>query len=380
MDENDSAHILKILKSSPKGMTVTDISKKIGYNRNSTAKQLEVFLAEGKVEVRTIGTARVYSLARRVPLSAFLCFAKNMILILDEDWNIIQVNDQYLKIAGIPKQDLIGRDFFRAAPPIVSSQEGITAIRSAGAEQVVADIRHLDGGYERFYRMEVIPTTFEDGTNGTTIILEDITSEKKYLNNLEFLATTSAELANMDEKDNIYQYIADKIAYLVPNAHINVDSIDPETKISKTRAISSGDPQFLKDFEEYIAQLGNISDLSFDTKNMPYAVDELKKGSIIRIPDSFYIMTWGSLPEEWCNTVEKNLKMERYYSIGCSCRGGLYGSVGFRFRKGDDLTNKEIIEAFVKQAGIALQRRFLKLKLRHVQEKLKKCEENRQYL
>jgi hypothetical protein len=46
--------ILKALKVSQRGLTVTDISRKIRHNRNSTAQQLEILRAEGKVAVEEI--------------------------------------------------------------------------------------------------------------------------------------------------------------------------------------------------------------------------------------------------------------------------------------------------------------------------------------
>jgi hypothetical protein len=40
--------ILKALKVSQRGLTVTDISRKIRHNRNSTAQQLEILRGRGK--------------------------------------------------------------------------------------------------------------------------------------------------------------------------------------------------------------------------------------------------------------------------------------------------------------------------------------------
>ena len=112
-----SAAILKVLKFSPRGMTVTDISRKLGHNRNSTAKNLDVLNAEGKVEVRQIGTAKVYSLAQRIPLSAFLCFTKNLILILDKDLTVVQANDRYIGLTGFTKQESDRPEHHRTGSP-----------------------------------------------------------------------------------------------------------------------------------------------------------------------------------------------------------------------------------------------------------------------
>ena len=44
------------------------------------------------------------------------------------------------------------------------------------------------------FQMQVIPTTFDDGGKGSTLVFEDITERKKYVRNMEFLARTAMEL------------------------------------------------------------------------------------------------------------------------------------------------------------------------------------------
>jgi len=172
--------ILKSLKINPRGLTITDISKKIKKDRNLTAKYLDVLKAEGRVETRQVGSAKVYWLSQRVPLSAFLCFTKNMILILDNMMNIVQVNDQYLKLTGQSKENLIGRNILQDLLPVVSTPEALAIITSVEKEQIIQDVRFSKGNDEFFYKMEVIPTLFEEGEKGLTIVMEDITEKKRH--------------------------------------------------------------------------------------------------------------------------------------------------------------------------------------------------------
>ncbi|MDD4566559.1 MAG: helix-turn-helix domain-containing protein, partial [Methanoculleus chikugoensis] len=100
--------ILRALRFRPKGMTITDVAKQLGVTRNSVSKHLEILQIAGKVDVRSIGNAKLYSLAQRVPISAFLCFTKNLIIILDNEQRIVQVNDQCQKALKRSKDELIG--------------------------------------------------------------------------------------------------------------------------------------------------------------------------------------------------------------------------------------------------------------------------------
>ena len=129
--EHDLAQqIVKILKFHPRGMTITDLARKTGATRLSVSRQLDILEISGKVDMRTIGAAKVYYTARRVPLSAFLCFTKNLILVLDNDLRIVQVNDQCINTLHRTKEEIIGKTPKEANIPIVSTPEALSVIKN----------------------------------------------------------------------------------------------------------------------------------------------------------------------------------------------------------------------------------------------------------
>ena len=183
MDTKDEtpSRILRTLRLRPRGMTITEIAKKTRINRNSVSKHLEVLRAAGQVDAAVIGNAKVYSVAQRVPLSSFLCFTQDMILVLDSAFRVVQVNDHFLDLAGVEKKDIVGLRLEDAHLPVVSGEDVAETIRGVGREQVHTEVscRRDDGGVS-FYSMEVIPTVFDDGERGCTVVLEDITGRKEY--------------------------------------------------------------------------------------------------------------------------------------------------------------------------------------------------------
>jgi len=207
LEEDLAQRILKILKFQPRGMTITELARKTGATRDSVSRQLDILEVSGKVELSTIGNARVYYTARRVPLSAFLCFTKNLILVLDDEQRIIQVNDQCIRTLNRTKEEIIGKTIGEANISIVSTPEALSVIKSLEREQIITDLRYRNNGQDLFFQMQVIPTTFDDGGKGCTLVLEDITERKKYVRNMEFLARTAMELVDLPPEANIYQYI-----------------------------------------------------------------------------------------------------------------------------------------------------------------------------
>ena len=366
-DGNEASSIFQILKPFPRGLTVTDVSKKLGYNRNLTAKHLEILTAEGKVEVRSVGQAKVYSVTQRVPLSAFLCFTKNMILILDTAMNIVQTNDQYLKVTGYAKKDLIGKNLLEASPPIISSPEALAVIQSTTKEQVITDIRHHSGHNEFFYQMEVIPTTFEGGEQGLTIVLEDITERKRYVKNMEFLARTAEELVNLPSDTDIFRYVADRVAELVPGTpRCYVESYDEVNRQFFLKAMVG--PEIREEFAEIVGQ--EVVGMAFPIEEFFFKAPFFETIETFRplrefhfkpfFEDqqySFYDVCLHQFSREACEEIVRRFSIGKLFLIGLVWQEQLFGFVGMCIGPDEMLENKQAIESFVRQASIALARR-----------------------
>jgi PAS domain S-box-containing protein len=371
--EDAGAAILKALKYNPRGLTVTDVSKKVGSHRNSTGKQLEILRAEGKVEVRQIGSARVYSLSQRVPLSAFLCFTKNIILIVDQDLNVVQANDQYLNLSGLTKQELIGRNIHEGELPIVSTPEALGIIESTGKQQVVTELRSMTDKEEMYYKMEVIPTTFEDGDPGLTILFEDITERKQHLKNMEFLARTAMELVDLPPETDIYQYIADRLGELIPDKPcyyvFSYDDVKGQfyMRAMETEEVRRGfaelvgiDPIgmpwpiqeffYAAPFNETAATFKNMREMRFS-----FSCDEDEF--------SFYDACARLFPKEVCEAVLRKFNIGKIYLIGLVWQEQLFGQVGICIGPDEVLVNQQAIESFLRQASIAIARRLTEERL-----------------
>ncbi|MDD3858133.1 MAG: PAS domain S-box protein [Methanoculleus sp.] len=374
--------ILRALRFRPKGMTITEVARQLGVTRNSVSKHLEILQIAGKVDVRQIGNAKLYSLAQRVPISAFLCFTKNLILILDADQRIVQVNDQCLKHLRQSKDDLIGRTIREVALPVVSTPEALAVIEGLEREQVVADIRYQRDNDEFFYQMQAIPTTFEDGEKGCTIVLEDITERKRYVRNMEFLARTAMELVDMPPDADIYQYIAAKIAELVPNPRISVTGYDESNRQFSVRAEES------KEFHDSLARI-----LGRDSIGFVYPMAEILSHPAAGNPLSLQhrgiheIVFWPEpgpegmtlhrdiffeqIPEELLEEVRSTWNLGKIDLVYLVWEDQFFGTVGIFLSPDEVLEDTQAIESFVRQASIAIARRQTEDRLRRSESRFR---------
>jgi PAS domain S-box-containing protein len=180
MNQDQLSKIRKVLKANPRGMTVSQISKEINLNRNSVAKYLEVLLISGHVEMMSYGPAKVFFLSQRVPISAMLDFSSDSMLVLDRDFRILNVNDNFLKLVGMKREDLVGQRIEDVSLPVFDTAEIMSNLEAAlNGKQIKREMECSVGDIDYCFNVKIVPTTFEDGLPGVTVILENMTERKR---------------------------------------------------------------------------------------------------------------------------------------------------------------------------------------------------------
>lgn len=222
--ENEEVTIRELLRTHPKGLTIEEVSKKLALNRSTAAKYLNNFVLTGNAEMRTLGSAKLFSLTQRVPLTNLLSLASDLILILDDDLFIQQVNEPFVTFFTTTKDALKGArlDQSPVAPHFLPAElacieralEGEGGVREAVFEFIDAS---------RYFRMKCIPLTFESGDRAVGVILEDITEMKTYQRDLEErVRERTAELV----------HARDFAENLIATANAMVIGLDPQGKVT----------------------------------------------------------------------------------------------------------------------------------------------------
>jgi len=75
------SEILKVLEDSPMGLTITEISSEIGFNRNTVSKHLEILETAGLVSKKEISRAKVFFSKKRkyLPRSLMTLFIQSLL-------------------------------------------------------------------------------------------------------------------------------------------------------------------------------------------------------------------------------------------------------------------------------------------------------------
>jgi PAS domain S-box-containing protein len=125
--------------------------------------------------MRAYGMAKVYTISRRVPLSAMLSYSKELIMVLDDANRIIDINDNFLALLELPREQAIGKNIAYLRSPAADMHELLESITKNDGDGEVTVTLPLRNKGERIFHQKSIPTVFDDGRRAITVMLEDVT-------------------------------------------------------------------------------------------------------------------------------------------------------------------------------------------------------------
>jgi PAS domain S-box-containing protein len=172
--------IRDLLKASPRGLSISEIADRLGIRRNIVSRDLKYLQRLGQVEMRSIGTSKVYSFTAKIPVSGILDLSSDMILVLDDNHEIIEVNEPLLEMTRKSSEELIGKKIGDLNDPLLSPLRNLD-YDTDSVEQVTAWIPVADDPRAiRHFRVKHVPTIFEDTTRGSLLYIEDISEQVRY--------------------------------------------------------------------------------------------------------------------------------------------------------------------------------------------------------
>ena len=211
LDEETIRRIKLLLKRHPKGMMISDLSQQMKISRNIMAKYLEMLQLAGQVEMEMRGNAKVYSPSKRAPLSALFESSSDCILLLDGEGKILRVNGPVLTLSGLQTGEIEGRPVHEIDNPFFAS---LHSGEHPGTGETVTEISFEQGGEVNYYRVKKIPAVLTDGSNGSILSCEDITSEVVFQQMVERSEARFRAIVE-DQTEFIARYLPDgKITFV----------------------------------------------------------------------------------------------------------------------------------------------------------------------
>jgi PAS domain S-box-containing protein len=191
-------------------------------------------------------------------------------------------------------------------------------------------------------------------------IMRDITErkkaeerDKKYQNDLLWLSQSATKFLTLETEDAIYDYIGKTLSYWIDNAVFVVNKINESNDTVTVKNVYGISHSF---FTKVIEILG------FNPVGNTYQfVDELKQlyrqNRIMRFEGGLRDFSFGYFPGFLLKQVERLLKIKGIYSIGLKRQNHWYAIIHIFKTKSPELNEKNLLETFLNQASIVLQRK-----------------------
>jgi len=286
------------------------------------------------------------------------------------------VNKARADFLGRPKAKLEGkniRDIIRTKEAdvcIAGNNEVFDKKKQTRTEQWVRNGK----GEERLLSIILTPKLDEKGEVEYVIcVAEDITErkraeeeEKQHRKRIENLSKTAMRFVEFSPDEDIYRFIGEQLKELTGDSIVAINSIDKDPSILVTRAVL-GVGNFSKSIIKLVGKHPEGMTYNRSAEDLSYLSD----GKLHEYRKRLYDVLLKTISKPACDVIERFCKMGKIYTIGFTKERELFGTAVIILPKGAELEDEIIIEAFIKQAAIALQRKSAEEALREAEEQFR---------
>ncbi|OGD72087.1 MAG: hypothetical protein A2Y64_09045, partial [Candidatus Coatesbacteria bacterium RBG_13_66_14] len=278
------------------------------------------------------------------------------------DGRLISVNPSMVQMFGYASADELYEtkvnDLYESAESKLELRKGLRI--SGVVTNFEAEL--LRKGGERFWASLNVRAVqddtgrmlYHDGTmRDVTAIKRAEELEKEYLHDLSFLSKTAMEFVAQKPGEDLYDYVAGKVREIVPDSMVvAVTSLDLKEDVLTIRAISG----LGKLLEGVLKMLGR-DPVGWEVPFTAEIGDVMKKGRLRNISSEYDRHSNGAISKGTAGVLRKLIGAGQTYLMGILKQNTLLGSVVILMKKERRVTNRDMVEAFINQAAVALMRR-----------------------
>ena len=192
-------------------------------------------------------------------------------------------------------------------------------------------------------------------------------NETTHLKSLEFLSKSAMDFVEIDRDENIYESICEKLSKLTNNCYLIITSYEPERKVATVRALFG-----LGKNAEFINNLLGYSPIGIEIKLGKINQEMLFSGKLDLFEGGLNKISENVVPKIISSSIEAFLGLKEFYQIGFLRKNNLFGSAVIITQKNTQKLNKPLIETFIKQASVAIQRKHAETELANERNRLEK--------
>jgi PAS domain S-box-containing protein len=241
MDNNHYyiSRIAEILRTNPGGMTISEISNGLSMSRNTIGKYVELMFQSGMVDVRSVGKAKIFFLATKIPIHSLFSYLSIAIIQTDERYHIQNANVSATDFLESNEEQLIGRNVLDLLTMQGLKQEIRSKIISTDRQVVfTSDIELIKSEQKQLIWLTVADVVMFNGTGGHVFVIEDVNEwkeaeecKKRYYSLFHALAAGTDERIFVMTPELVFTYVNPMYASMYLK--------EPESLIGENRSIVS---------------------------------------------------------------------------------------------------------------------------------------------
>jgi PAS domain S-box-containing protein len=280
----------------------------------------------------------------------------NAVYLHDFEGNFVDANDAALTLLGYTRKDIPSLNFAHLVIPqeLAAVAQRLEEIKETGTHRLpmTYTLRRRDG--EIVY-VETMSSVIHRGDQPPIIqgIARDITERKQIETHLRLLNHAATELLMMHDQDSIYTYMGHQLAHLLAGeAMVVVNRFDPADAAFIIQGVYGIDE----------TQLGKVfKAMGYSPVGQVYQSDPrvtplFEKGHLLKFDGGLAVLAERVVPKAITRQLIRLLNLGDVYLIGLCKEDNFYAGVQFYMYGDNTVRHPDLIEVFVQQVAIALQR------------------------
>jgi PAS domain S-box-containing protein len=210
------------------------------------------------------------------------------------------------------------------------------------------------------FDIQDVPVAGHEGRPARLVFMRDVTERKRagerdrqHLEDTALLRDTALGFITLDPGADIYRYIAKRLARLAGEAYIVVNSYDATRGEFSVRAVEG-----IGENAEAVLKLLGRPPVGMTFKLTPEELHDYSSSTLMKIEGGLPALSFGKLPKVVVAAVESVFGLGEIYAMSFYWQEKVLGTVNIIMHRDVPLRNPAMVEAFVNQAAIALQRKI----------------------
>lgn len=195
---------------------------------------------------------------------------------------------------------------------------------------------------------------------------------RKVSEKFRILGDLITDMLDLSDLNSLYNFITSFLHQHIPDSIILFNSVDDNEKIVKLESISGINNRLLNK----LLKVWGINPIGKKFKLISTHDSYFRSGRFVEFEGNLETFSASDLSPVVARTIEKIIGLHKIYTIGIKKDTNLLAAIHFFTFNKNIIYDRTFIEAFIKQAGIVIQKKLIEKDLKESEEKYRNIFEN----